>query len=254
MSKVLNCIILEDDPLYSELLQLFVKETPFLHLLQSFDNPVNALLLLDEKQVDLIISDVKMPQLTGTQFAKLVNTRSLVILISSSDEYAIEGFEVNAIDFLLKPFTYDRFLQAVIKAQTQNLLMALKKEMKESALIPYLDKDKLFVKSGGKIIKILIKEILYIEARKEYVMIYTEKRDKVLILAGISAIEEKLEKYNFIRVHKSFVIALDKVDEIEHNSVKIMRHVIPVALSHKQKLIMEIQKNGINLASGTKNN
>jgi DNA-binding LytR/AlgR family response regulator len=243
MIATLSCIVIDDEKLYLNLLEQYVAQTPFLKLIHSFDNAIDAIPIMDQHRVDLIITDVRMPQLTGIQFARILNNKSMVILVSSFKEHAVTGFEINAIDYLLKPFAYDRFLQAVAKAQAQNTLMGLKNESENLAgRLPVTQQDALFVKASGKIVKIKLEDILFIEARKEYVSIVTIHDEKILTLYGLGAMEDILSLCGFLRIHKSFLIPMDKIEEIYQNTVKIGKHTIPISITHKQSLLNSIQK------------
>jgi len=248
MSATLSCIVIDDEKLYLRLLEEYVKKTPFLQLIKSFDNAVDAIPIIDEVQIDVVITDVRMPQLTGTQFGQIVNGRSMLILCSSFEEHAVTGFEINAIDYLLKPFTYDRFLQAISKAQTQKNLTALKTRLdnlsdKDSVTV----QDALFVKSSGKVMRIKLEDIMFIEARKEYVSIVTAKDEKILTLSGIGQMEVILAPYGFVRVHKSYLVPISMIEEIEHNTIKIMKQTIPIAANYRETFLNAIQKNAIYL-------
>ncbi len=247
MGKTLNCILIDDEELYLQLMKEYITQTPFLHLVKSYDSALDALKEIDDLAIDLVITDVRLPELTGTQLAKVLNKKALFVLTSSFDEYALTGYEVDAIDFLLKPFGYDRFLKACLKAQQQiDLLQGLAAPAGQHSLSIF-NKDTLVFKSSGKVIRVLLSEVLFIEARKEYACIVTLNRGKIMTLSGIGTIEETLEHKGFVRVHKSFLVNLRHIEEIEQRMIKIKEYVIPVANSYKQQFFSEMQKNDIDL-------
>lgn len=251
MNETLNCIVIEDEALQRHLMEAYISQTPFLKLIGSFTNAVDAIQLIEKIQIDLIITDVKMPQIDGIQFARIVNRKSMIILASSFGEYAVAGFDINAVDFLLKPFNYDRFLEAIAKAQALHMRMYPdKKDVTNNMTVS--EHNTFFVKSSGKIIRIRIDDILFIEARKEYISIVTDKNEKILVLSGISAIENVLVKYGFLKIHRSYLVSLGKIEEIESNSVKIKQYSIPVAIAYKQTLFDAIQQTGIIFSPKTK--
>lgn len=222
----LTCLVIDDSPLASDIIVDYVSKTPFLHVKSTFTNPLDAIAFLQKEQVDLIFLDIQMPELTGIQFMKLLKGRSKVILVTAYQEYALEGYEHDVIDYLLKPVSFERFLRSVQKAMTSfpsDISPPLQTGDNTANSPAYL-----FVKTDGKIRKVNFSDILYIEGLKNYVAICLADGKKLLTLQTMKSIEEALPASRFFRVHKSFIISLDKIDSIERNRVFIRDKVIPV--------------------------
>lgn len=234
MDNNLSCIIIDDEPLYAELLEMYIERIPFLSLTATCNNGLDALALLNKTPVDLVITDINMPNLTGVQFAQVIKNKSLVIFISSFPEYAVDGFELNVVDYLLKPVAFERFLQAAQKAlQASQLLQK-----------PDADAGFVFVKTAGKLVRVDIDDILYIEAKKEYINIVIKGNRQLLTLQSMRSMEQVLNKNRFIRVHKSYIVAVDKIDEIERSRIVIQNNYIPVGDSYREQFYNVIgQKN-----------
>lgn len=233
---VLRCMIVDDEPLPLELLGDYIRKTPFLELAGAFTNPLEALSMALQKPVDLIFLDIQMTELNGVQFTHLLNKKSKVIFTTAYPNYALQGYELAVTDYLLKPISFERFLQSAGKARD---LIALenKAPVKEipAPATPSSD-DILFVKSGHKIIKLVTADILYIEGLKEYVSIYTPQ-GKVITLQTLKKMEEALPPGRFVRVHKSFLIAFDKIDSIERNSISIRQKSIPIGDTYREAFL-----------------
>lgn len=210
---MLTCIIIDDEQHALDLLKEYISQVPYLDLKESFDKPLEALHYINQNSIDLIFVDIQMPQLSGLEFIKLTNRQTRIIITSAFREYALEGFEHEVVDYLLKPISFDRFLKAVQKAMNQ---------------VAFDDDDKKGDKQGdfivvktdakNKLLKIDLKEICYIEGLKNYVAIYTDQQ-KVITLLNMKDIEDTLPKDQFIRVHKSYIIAIEKVKSIDGNQI-----------------------------------
>jgi len=227
----LTTILIDDQPLSLELLSDYVAKTPFLHLVKTFTNPLEALALLQDQKIDLIFLDIQMPELNGLQFMKLLNGKSKVIFTTAYPNYALEGFELDIVDYLLKPVSFERFLKAAQKA------IQLSPSLFPTVAIPQhpmsFPDPVLFVKTDYKIVKVFIRDILFIEGLKEYVAIHTANQ-KIITLQTLKSLEDALPNESFIRVHKSFIIALDKINSIERSRIFIKDAVIPVGETYKQ--------------------
>jgi len=227
----LTTILIDDQQLSLELLSDYVAKTPFLRLVKTFTNPLEALALLQDQKIDLIFLDIQMPELNGLQFMKLLNGKSRVIFTTAYPNYALEGFELDIVDYLLKPVSFERFLKAAQKA------IQLPPSLSPPVAIPQhamsLPDPVLFVKTDYKIIKVFIRDILFIEGLKEYVAIHTANQ-KIITLQTLKSLEDALPNESFIRVHKSFIIALDKINSIERSRIFIKDAVIPVGETYKQ--------------------
>ncbi len=232
MSKI-KSLIADDEPMALNLVENYVLKTPFLELVAKCSSAVEAMKVLEEgAEVDLFLLDIQMPDLSGMEFSKMLPPESKVIFTTAFDQYAIEGYKVNAVDYLLKPFDYTEFLAAVSRAKdliekSETLTISAKKE-----------KDFFFVKSEYKQIKIVFSSILYIEGLKDYVKIYTNLQPRpILTLMSLKKLEEELPSDNFMRVHRSFIIALDKIEAIERNHIIIGDKQIAIAPQYKDELM-----------------
>lgn len=218
----LNCIIIEDEPLALEKTKDFVDKVPFLHLSATFDNALTGLAYLNNNKVDLLFLDINMDELTGIELLESSRINSQVIMTTAYQEYALKGYELQITDYLLKPFTFNRFLQAVNKAQDN-----LNKGSQEQA------PDFIFVKTENRLEKIMISEIIYIEGMRDYRRIHTTTK-KVMTLQNFSEFERLIPANLVCRVHKSFMVALSKMESIERSRIKIADQLIPVSDSYKE--------------------
>lgn len=242
----MNCIIVDDEALARELLADYVSKIPNLELVGSFEEPLKAKTFLATTKVDLLFLDIQMPNLTGIEFLKIIAPKPMVILTTAYEEYALEGYELAVMDYLVKPIPFERFYKAVNKAQD---FFSLKQENKEMASLatsesPLNNETYFFVKSAGKLIKICYDEIRYIEGFREYVRIYTEDNN-ILTLLSLSKLEEILPINQFFRVHKSYIINLDKIENIEGDSIKIGRNDIPISRRNKKEFLERLNKYGL---------
>lgn len=221
---LLNCAIVDDEPLALSLLESYVNKTPFLQLTGQYSSAVQAMKELPEKAVDLLFLDIQMPELNGLEFSKMVDTRTRIIFTTAFGQYAIDGYRVNALDYLLKPISYVDFLQAANKALQWFDLIQKPEEV-----------DSIFVKSDYKLVQIDLKKILYVEGLKDYVKIYTEDAPKpILSLMSMKAMEEHLPSARFMRVHRSFIVQKDKIRIIDRGRIVFDKTYIPVSDSYKQ--------------------
>ncbi|HLK27691.1 MAG TPA: LytTR family DNA-binding domain-containing protein [Puia sp.] len=218
----IDCIIIEDEPLAMERAKSYVQKFPFLHLLSTFDNAVDALVFLKTNRVDLIFLDINMGRLSGIQLLEVANIKSEVIITTAYHEYALKGYELNVTDYLLKPYTFERFVQAVEKAQ-YNLS---KKNIKH-------DKNFIFVKTEYRLEKLILSDIIYIEGMRDYRKIHT--RDKqIMTLQTFKDFEEEIPSQIICRVHKSYMVALNKIESVERDRVKIKDVLIPISETYKK--------------------
>ncbi|WP_114821663.1 LytR/AlgR family response regulator transcription factor [Chryseobacterium sp. KLBC 52] len=221
MNKI-KCIIVDDEPLAISLLEHYVEKIPFLELVFSTENPILALEYLQKNDSDLIFLDIQMPELTGINFMKIVGADQKYILTTAYSEYALEGYEHNVVDYLLKPVSFDRFQKSVLKAQ-------------ERFSFPREENTNFFVKSSGQRHRIGFQEILYIESIKDYVNIRTEN-DEFIVLDTLKSMENQLPE-TFVRIHKSFIVNLDKVKSIGAKKVILPEYEIPIGESYRAALL-----------------
>lgn len=216
---MLKCIIIDDEPLALKLLGSYVTTTEDIELVASFTNPITALQALDQHEIDVIFLDVQMPELTGVQFAKIVKGKYPVILTTAYEEYALLGYELDIVDYLLKPISIERFQQAIHKL--------LGRAPSVSSNVPPVHDTYIFVKSGYRTLRIDLGDIQYLEGLSDYVRIQIDG-ESILTLENMKDILHRLPAQQFIRVHKSYAIALNKIDYIEKNRIIIADKYIPI--------------------------
>ena len=235
----LSCVIIDDEPIARNILKEYILRDDRLLLLQDYSNASDALRELSLKKPRLIFLDIKMPEISGFDMLRYLPQHPQVIFTTAFREYAVEGFDLNAVDYLLKPFSFERFLQAVNKAYA-----LLSPELPVEAALVHADNpdDDLFVKSNGKLIRIRIHDILYIEALKEYIRIFTPAGNQV-VYQTMQNLEDRLPKENFFRIHRSYIIGLRHVQAIEGNCVLINGMQLPVSRYCKDEFINRIAGN-----------
>ncbi len=220
----LRCAIVDDEPLALNLLESYVTKTPFLQLVGKYSSAVQAMKELPNEEADLLFLDIQMPELNGLEFSKMVDPRTRIVFTTAFGQYAIDGYRVNALDYLLKPISYVDFLQAANKALQWFELIQKPDEI-----------ESIFVKSDYKLIQIELKKILYIEGLKDYVKIYTEEQAKpILSLMSMKAMEELLPAEHFIRVHRSYIVQKNKIRVIDRGRIVFDKTYIPISDSYKQ--------------------
>lgn len=224
----ITCIIVDDEPMALQLLESYVLRTPYLQLEGKFSNGIEVLQFLHEKkQIDIIFMDIQMPEIDGLELSKKIPIQTKIIFTTAFDQYAIEGYKVNATGYLLKPFNYIEFLEATEKAK-QLLLPTKNKEVE----IP----DYIFVKSEYKQIKIFLNDIIYIESMKDYVKIFlTSQSSPIVTLLSLKKLNEELPKENFMRVHRSFIVSLEKIEIVEKNQIIFGKQRITVAEPYQEQ-------------------
>ena len=231
---IIKCAIVDDEPLAVELLASYVKKIPFLELCGKYNNATDALHGLGEQPVDLLFLDIQMPELNGLELSKMVPENTRIVFTTAFDQYAVDGFRANALDYLLKPISYADFMEACNKALQWFQLV---QQQEELAAAP-ADKEEIksiFVKSEYKLLQINLDDIRYIEGLKDYVKIYTEQSPHpILSLMNMKAIEQMLPASRFIRVHRSFIVQKSKIREIERNRIVFGDVYIPIGDSYKQ--------------------
>jgi len=231
---MLNCIIVEDELPAQKILQKFIEDTSSIQLKKTCNNAFEAFEEISQKNTDLVFLDINMPKLSGINFLKSLNNPPMVIFTTAYAEYAVEGFELNALDYLLKPFSYERFLKAVQKATEQKHLQLKQTEI-VSANIAETGKDYIYVRSDKKDYRVLFKEIVFIEACGDYLKLQFE--DKILLVNDtMKNFQSKLPSDQFIRIHKSYIIQSEIIEYIEGNQVAIRKYKLPVGAVYKDVL------------------
>jgi len=226
----LTCIIIEDEPLALEKTKDFVSKVPFLHLAATFDNALSGLAYLNSHKVDILFLDINMDELTGIELLESSKINSQVILTTAYQEYALKGYELQITDYLLKPFTFNRFLQAVNKAQDHILNRGVE------ALPEFI-----FIKTENRLEKVMLQDIIYIEGMRDYRRIHTTHK-KIMTLQNFSELEKVIPPSIVCRVHKSYMVSLAKIESVERGRIKIGDLLIPVSDSYRDTFFGLIQK------------
>lgn len=225
-----SCIIIEDEPLAMERTKSFVDKIPFLNLCGTFDNSLDGLSYLRSNKVDLLFLDINMDELSGIELLESSKIDSRVIITTAYQEYAIKGYELNVTDYLLKPFTFDRFLKAVNKAQ---------ESMSQPALS--LPPEYIFVKTENRLEKVNLSDIIYIEGMRDYRRIHTAEK-RIMTLQNFSELEKIIPSNIVCRVHKSFMVGINKIESIERSRIKIFNQIIPISETYRELFFQVISK------------
>lgn len=225
---MIKCLVVDDEPLAIQLLENYIEKTDFLELKFSTTNPIEGLQKIASESFDLILLDIQMPELNGMDFLKILGSRAEVILTTAYSEFALESYDYGVVDYLLKPISYERFYKSVQKIRDRK---AEKSEVKPIGDTP---KDFFFVKSGGRQIRVNFDEIIFIEGLRDYVNIRTS-REEIIILDNLKSLENTLPK-KFLRIHKSYIINLEKISAIEGNRISVGEHQISVGESYRDLL------------------
>ena len=231
--RKLNCIIVDDEPIARKIMKEFVEQVPFLELTAQFENVIKAEIFLQNNKADLMFLDIEMPRVTGLQYLKKAVVKPLVILTTAFPEYALEGYELDIIDYLLKPVAFPRFLKAVQKAKEY---AELKDNTTHDAAPSWL-----FVRSEKRIEKIELKDILYIESVGNYVNIYTETK-KILAYLTLKGLEAQLPAGEFVKIHQSFLVSFAKINAIEGNQVKINNINLPISRNYREQVMQMVEQ------------
>ncbi|QKJ28737.1 response regulator transcription factor [Mucilaginibacter mali] len=227
---VINCIIIEDEPLAMERTNNFVRKVPFLNLLKTFDNGIEATAFIKTEKVDLIFLDIQMDGFTGIQLLESLNHRPEVIITTAFDQYALKGFDLNVSDYLLKPFAFERFMQAVTKVYDK-LTVANKQP----------DKQVIFVKTEYRLEKINLADLLFVEGMRDYRCLHLTGDKRVMTPQTFGELAQELPPSQFCRVHKSYMVALNKIDHIERDRIRIKEQLIPISDTFKDVFYKRIK-------------
>jgi DNA-binding LytR/AlgR family response regulator len=233
----LKCIIVDDEPLAIEILESYVSKVEQLQLLSTFRNAISAFTFLQQNSVDLVFLDIQMPKLSGIDFLRTLKQPPKVIFTTAFREYALEGFELEIVDYLLKPIPFDRFLKAVAKVLHQPAIPVASTSKHEPAPDNYV-----FFKVDKKMIKTKMADVLYIESIKDYVKVKTSDKE-IVTQQKISYLEESLPREQFLRIHRSFIVNLEKIDAYSATDVEIGKHSIPIGRNYKNDVMKILAKN-----------
>ena len=231
--KKLSCIIVDDEPVARKILQEFVEQLPFLDLQGKFENAGKAEIFLKHNKADLIFLDIEMPKVSGLEFLQKMDTESMVVLTTAFPQYALEGYELDIIDYLLKPFAFNRFLKAVYKARDFYLLKTGTNSQVSSSYI--------FIKSEKRIEKLELSEILYAESIGNYVSIFTGNK-KLMAYLTMKSLESQLPNEVFIKVHQSFLVNAAQIEAIEGNEIKIGTRSLPISRNYRDSVMRIVQQ------------
>lgn len=230
----IRCVVIDDEPLARKGLKEYIADADFLEFSGEFDNPLKAASLLATGTVQLLFLDIQMPKITGIDFFRSLQQPPPVIFTTAYPQYALEGFEVNALDYLVKPVSFERFLKAALKAKEYY-------EVRESNAKTSDGADHFFIKSDNRLVKIMYADILYVEALQNYVVIHTPAK-KYMTYLTFKSVEDYLPADLFLKVHKSYIVSAAKIDSIEGNDIRIGQQHIPVSRNMKEEVMEKLLK------------
>ncbi len=240
MTQKFNCIAIDDEPLALQLVESYIKRTPFLNLIGTYGSAEEAMPTIQNEKIDIAFLDIQMPDFSGLQVSKMLSSDTKVVFVTAHDRFAIEGYKVNAVGYLLKPISYDEFLDVAMKVQGM-----IQKESTSAAPVVTASQPEqktILVKSDYKMLQIPIKDILYIEGLKDYVKIYLEnEKDPIVSLLCMKSLETKLPENKFCRVHRSFIVQTSKCKIIEKGRIVIENNAIPISDSYRAAFFEKLQ-------------
>jgi DNA-binding LytR/AlgR family response regulator len=225
MINKLKCVVVDDEPMAREIMETYITKTPNLEIIASCKNASEAILFAQENEVDVFFLDINMPEITGLSLAKIIHKKAQIIFTTAYREYAIDGFNLNVVDYLLKPISFDRFLQAVQK------LSQLKLTAQHT--------DFMFVRSDRKMVKIDFNSVLYIESLSDFVKIFTSEKT-IVVRETITSLEAKLPSKKFIRIHRSFIISLQNITSYTNEFIEINKNALPISRSYKESVLQKL--------------
>ncbi len=241
--REVTCVVIDDEELSRDLIDNFVERHSDLNLVGKFANPLEALLIFSEREIDLVFLDIQMPEMTGIEFLKTLSKPPSVIFTTAYDRYALAGYELSVIDYLLKPFSFHRFLKAVNKAI--EIIDLRRNEGNYDLALPTKEQPQplefLLVNADHKLHRIYLKDILYVQSMKEYVVYFTDK-EKIMALGSLKSLVDKLPAAEFMRVHKSFIVCKKRVKSLEGNQLHIEDVTLPIGGSYRNKVLEELFK------------
>jgi DNA-binding LytR/AlgR family response regulator len=223
---MIRCIVIDDTPLAVEKLEAFITQVPLLHHQQSFNNGLEAIVYMKTNPVDLVFLDIQMEQFTGLQFIEALQYRPKIVIVSAYSQYAVQGFNYNVTDYLLKPYSFERFLKAIDKVQTEMQLKTVKSYM--------------FVKTEYRMERIDFSDILFVEGQGAYLRIVA-RQAKIMTIQSFQNMEQILPSDNFVRVHKSYIVAMDKIESIERNAILIAKQRISIGKSYQNDFYRRLE-------------
>ncbi len=241
---MIRCIVIDDEPWACALLEDYVRKIPFLELVDSSNDPIEAIQKIQNQEIDLAFLDIQMPDLTGIQLMKIVQNKCRIILTTAYSDYALESYDYNVIDYLLKPISFERFYIAATKAKDMllgNDTVNKEHPISEIQVNKSLLNEFIFVKTDKKTVKLEFSEILFIEGLKDYIAIHTIK-EKLLVLDNLKDMESTLPSHLFVRVHKSYIVAIGAIESIERNRIFLKReNIIPIGDTYRDRFMALIK-------------
>lgn len=232
MNNMYRCVVVDDEPIAREIIESFIEKTPNLKLLGSFQNAVEVLNFEHKDNVDLYFLDINMPEINGLSLAKIINKKAHIIFTTAYRDYAIDGFNLNVVDYLLKPIAFDRFLQAIQKLPKESQLVSANFNQEQKS-------DFLFIRSERKMIKVSFNDILYIESLSDYIKIYLHN-EVIVTRETISNINDKLPQNLFIRIHRSYIISIDKIHSYTNEFIEVSKKALPISRSYKESVLQKL--------------
>ena len=235
---MINCVIIDDEPLARKGLREYISDVEFLNLAGEYDNALKATEMISRGEAQLLFLDIQMPKITGLEFMKTLQKPVPVIFTTAFPQYALDGFDLNALDYLVKPISFDRFLKAALKAKEYYEV----RQKNDADKTPVAEVgDYFFIKADNKLVKVLFNDILFIEALQNYVVVHTQEK-KLITYLTFKSVEEYLPSSQFIKVHKSFIVPATKIDSIEGNDIRIGQHYIPISRNLKDEVMDKLLK------------
>lgn len=238
----LSCVIIDDEPLARECIENYIREVNFLNLVGMGNNPLEFSKIQEKYQVDLLFLDIQMPLMNGIEFLKTLKNPPLVILTTAFPNYALEGFELDVMDYLLKPITFNRFYKAVSKVKSYYELLNSKQDEPENEME---DEEHIFIKCDNVYVKIKLSDILFIEAMQNYVVFHTVNKKKYMTLMTLKKVAEKLERSTFLQVHKSYIVSIPKIETMDNGKIGIGSFQISIGRNYKEQVTQKVLKNRV---------
>lgn len=235
---ILNCAIVDDEPLAAELLSSYVEKTTFLKLIGTYNSAITAMKDLRDNPVDIIFLDIQMPEISGIEFAKILPKETRIIFTTAFNQYAIDGYSVNALDYLLKPISYIDFMTAVSKAMDYFSFIRKQETYRKDRFM--------FVKSEYKLIRVPLDDILYIEGLKDYIRIYLKNGTKIMSLMNMKKLEEYLPTPEFMRTHRSYIVHMTKINSVDHFRIVFGEDYLPISDTYKENVLMYLDRHTLN--------
>ena len=232
MSKKITCVIVDDEPIAREIITSFVQKTPSLELIKTCKNAMEAINFIQENNVDLFFLDINMPEVNGISLAKIIGNKSKIIFTTAYRDYAVDGFNLNVVDYLLKPIAFERFFEAIQKVNLAFTPSEIKEKSTES-------KNYIFVRSDRKMVKINFDKILYIESLGDYLKIFLDK-ETVITRETMNNIDSKLPINKFIRIHRSYIVSLNKINSYTNEFIEINKKALPISRSYKESVLQKL--------------